>query len=304
MKQYLPKMLCMLFASVLLVALPAVPVSSAAAQPLPLEEGIQFAVEGADTHLGEVVVLRVWGTAPNDAPATFTSDLPLNLPPRFHREADGSQTALFPVSYRNAPGEHWIRITAGDASARFTISAKDKNWQRQDLTVGAETAAETVNSQKANTEYEAAIAPLRAVEDEKHWSGRFILPVSDERVTTEFGMVRYVNGELTSTRHGAIDLAVPRGTPVQASGSGRVLYAGFLQLTGNTVLIEHGYGLKSWYYHMDSLNVDTHAPVKQGDMIGTVGSTGFSTGPHLHFGMSVNNVFINPYTAIETDLLA
>ena len=72
-----------------------------------------------------------------------------------------------------------------------------------------------------------------------------------------------------------------------------------LPISGNTVLIEHGYGLKSWYYHMDSLNVSQDEMVKQGQIIGEVGSTGFSTGPHLHFAMSVNRVFVNPWTAIE-----
>lgn len=269
------------------------------------QQGIAFSVEGDDTYLGEAVVLRVTGTTASDPLATFASNISLNLPPKFHRMADGSQVALFPVSYRNAAGNHWIEIKCGDASARFTVSAKDKKWQIQNLTVDSTTASETINSQKANDEYERVIAPLRSVEDDtRHWSGRFILPASDHRVTTEFGMVRYVNGEPTSTRHGAIDLANPTGTEVKATGAGRVLYAGYLQLTGNTVLIEHGYGLKSWYYHMNSLNVKTGDMVAQGKKIGEVGSTGFSTGPHLHFGMSVNNVFINPYTAINTDLFA
>ena len=74
-----------------------------------------------------------------------------------------------------------------------------------------------------------------------------------------------------------------------------MLFAGYLQLTGNTVLIEHGYGLKSWYYHMDSLDVSTGQMVEQGQIIGKVGSTGFSTGPHLHFAMRLNGTPIDPY---------
>ncbi|WP_343281823.1 M23 family metallopeptidase, partial [Ligaoa zhengdingensis] len=96
-----------------------------------------------------------------------------------------------------------------------------------------------------------------------------------------------------------IDIAAAAGTPVAAAGSGRVLFADFIQLTGNTVIIEHGFGVKSWYYHMQSLDVAEGDMVKQGDPIGKVGSTGFSTGPHLHFCMSVNNVFTNPWTAFE-----
>lgn len=264
---------------------------------------VRLSIEGEDTYLGEVVVLRVTGVTADDALATYTTDIQFTRPPRFHREADGSQTMLFPVSYFNTVGEHWIDVSCKGVTQRFIINAKDKQWQRQDLTVSSSTAEETIHSQNANAEYEQVMSPLRSAADQKHWSGRFILPVSDEKVTTQFGMVRYVNGAPTSSRHGALDLAVPRGTEVKASGAGRVLYAGFLQLTGNSVLIEHGYGLKTWYYHMDSLTVQTDDLVEQGEIIGTVGSTGFSTGPHLHFGMSVNNVYINPYTAIQTDLL-
>ena len=99
-------------------------------------------------------------------------------------------------------------------------------------------------------------------------------------------------------------MAAPTGTRVGAAGNGRVLFAGYLRLSGYTVLIEHGFGLKTYYYHMDSINTQTGDMVEQGQKIGEVGSTGFSTGPHLHFGMSVNNVYVNPLTAIFTDLLS
>ena len=84
-----------------------------------------------------------------------------------------------------------------------------------------------------------------------------------------------------------------------ASNSGRVLIADYMIGTGNTVIIEHGFGLKTWYYHMEELNVNTGDMVTKGDVIGKVGSTGFSTGPHLHFSASVNEVYINPITLIN-----
>ena len=65
------------------------------------------------------------------------------------------------------------------------------------------------------------------------------------------------------------------------------------------ILKEHGLGLKSWYYHMNGLNVAAGDRVEQGQQIGRVGSTGFSTGPHLHFALSVNQVFVNPWTPME-----
>ena len=80
------------------------------------------------------------------------------------------------------------------------------------------------------------------------------------------------------------------------------MFAGYLQLTGNTIAIEHGLGLKTWYYHLVSLDIETGDMVERDQRIGAVGTTGFSTGPHLHYGMSVFGVFINPDTATNTDI--
>ena len=264
---------------------------------------VRMEVVGTQTYPGEAVVLRAYNLPAGES-IRVTSDIAYT--PTFFSEGDGTQVALFPISYVNAPGTYRIVMSCADESRTFSIIVQPKQFQIQNLVVSQETAEETVNSQKANLEYEQAIAPLRFVADNTaYWQepgGGFVWP-STARRTTEFGMIRYVNGAPTSTRHGAIDFAIPLGTDVPATASGRVLYAGFLQLTGNTVLIEHGYGLKSWYYHMNSLSVTTGEMVKSGQIIGQVGSTGFSTGAHLHFGISVNNIFINPETIINTNLL-
>ena len=104
-------------------------------------------------------------------------------------------------------------------------------------------------------------------------------------------------------QHAGIDYPAPEGTQVWAPNNGRVLYAGFLQLTGNTICIEHGFGLKSWYYHLSAVEVEAGQMVKTGDPIGKVGTTGFSTGPHLHFTMSINNVYVNPEQCLGENIL-
>lgn len=262
---------------------------------------LKFVVEGSDTFPGEVVVLRAYNV-PDGAAVTCENDL--GFVPAFVDTGRGTQVALLPVSYYTGVGTHTVKLSCGDVSETFKITEKDKKFDIQNMTVSAETADETINSRNANAEYERVISPLRSIIDNKqYWDGRFILPVTGAEVTTTPGTIRYVNGAPTSSRHNAVDLAIAQGTPVLASGAGRVICAQFLQLTGNTVLIEHGFGLKTWYYHMVSLNVKEGEMVEKGHKIGEVGTTGFSTGPHLHFGVSVNGVFTNPYTVIETDLL-
>ena len=288
-----------LFSAVLAVTLAMTVGIHAAA--VSVKQDVAFSVNGENTYPGEVVVLRVEGVSSEQDVTVQTG---INFEPKFYSHPDGGKIALLPVSYYTAPGEYNLTINSAGKSRNFTITVNTKEFETQHLTVPPSTAEQTILSQKANAEYEQVVAPLRPVADNMmYWDAQFILPCSDKKVTTQFGLVRYTNGSSTPSRHGALDLAVPHGTNVAATGNGRVIYSGYLQLTGNTIIVEHGYGLKSWHYHMNSRSVETGDLITQGQIIGTVGTTGFSTGPHLHFGMSVNNVFINPYTAINTDLL-
>jgi murein DD-endopeptidase MepM/ murein hydrolase activator NlpD len=119
------------------------------------------------------------------------------------------------------------------------------------------------------------------------------------RITSSFGLYRYINGATTPSRHQGIDIAVPTGTPVPASNRGRVVQADFVIMTGNTVVIEHGGGLKTYYYHMSEIDCAVGDMVEQGDIIGLVGSTGYSTGAHLHFEVRIDNRSVSPWPLID-----
>jgi murein DD-endopeptidase MepM/ murein hydrolase activator NlpD len=94
--------------------------------------------------------------------------------------------------------------------------------------------------------------------------------------------------------HNAIDIAAPRGTPVYAYTNGKVVTAGWGNMTGNYVVIDHGGGLRTKYLHLSSISVSAGQTVKVGQKIGGVGSTGYSTGNHLHFEVTKNGVAVNP----------
>ncbi|MBP7175458.1 MAG: M23 family metallopeptidase [Thermoclostridium sp.] len=211
---------------------------------------------------------------------------------------------LLPVSYHHKANKTYsVQVTAGQVSETFQVEVLDKEFKIQYLTIDKQVAAATRNDESAR-EVTEKIAPLRPVcDDEKYWEGAFIQPVEGGRVRpADFGKRRYVNEAPTSYRHNGLDIAHNQGEPVKAANHGRVLFADHMIGTGNTVIIEHGYGLKSWYYHMVSLNTKTGDMVHKGDIIGLVGSTGFSTGPHLHFAISVNNVYVNPMPFLEEGL--
>ncbi len=212
---------------------------------------------------------------------------------------DGSFLSLIPVWYAQAPGEYPVSVRLGDWEHTETVTVTETKFGRQDLTMPQSTVDATRGQANANEDYAEKIKPTYEIADRaRYWEGLFIRPV-EGRITTQFGLYRYTNGSKTPTRHTGVDLAIAKGTPVPASNSGRVLYAGPVIISGNTVVIEHGGGLKTYYMHLDSIDVSEGDMVKKGDMIGKVGTTGYSTGPHLHFEVKIGSMSLDPWSLFD-----
>lgn len=127
---------------------------------------------------------------------------------------------------------------------------------------------------------------------ERPWSGRFIRPV-EGRVTSGFGMRVHPIFKVRKM-HTGIDIAAPAGTPIRAADSGVVVEAGYIRGYGYTVIIDHGGGVATLYAHCSALLVGAGQEVQRGQTIARVGSTGYSTGPHLHFEVRINGEPVNP----------
>ncbi len=133
---------------------------------------------------------------------------------------------------------------------------------------------------------------------------KFTLPVKSTRRTTAFAeriIYKYPGGKESTTTHAGIDFGVPTGTEITAPAAGKVVMAENRIATGWTIIIEHLPGLYTMYYHMSQLKVKEGQMVGQGDLLGLSGSTGFSTGPHLHWEVRLNSVIMNPDYFIEND---
>lgn len=132
----------------------------------------------------------------------------------------------------------------------------------------------------------------------------FGYPLEDRNaiVSSYFGHRRiflYSSGRKTTSVHDGIDLAVPKGTPVLSMARGRVALAREHMVSGNTVVLEHLPGIYSVYYHMSRIDVEEGVMVAQGQQIGAVGTTGFSTAPHLHFSVFAGTLAVDPMYFIE-----
>jgi murein DD-endopeptidase MepM/ murein hydrolase activator NlpD len=163
---------------------------------------------------------------------------------------------------------------------------------------GRDFASELLPLDESNTDLRTKLDPQKTAEAEQLWailshtgstvysSGPFIPPVTSTRRTSFFGdrrVYRYVSGEVSASIHAGIDYGVPTGTEVRACAAGRVVLARFRIVTGNSVVVEHMPGVYSLYYHLDRISAGEGRLVSAGTPLGLSGSTGLSTGPHLHW---------------------
>lgn len=217
-------------------------------------------------------------------------------------EYEGGWLSLIPVKTAAKAGNYVLSIILDGERFDNDITVTDRAFDEQYLTVSPATLEETLESEHARNEFYEKAEPMKKTFTEKKlWNGEFILPLETQyKVTTSFGTFRtFSNG--STEWHNAIDMATKGGTPVFATNSGNVIFAQYLQLTGNTVIIDHGMGVLSWHYHMRSVDVSEGDFVEKGAKIGEVGTTGLSTGNHLHFGMTVGGIFTDPMKVVGTE---
>ncbi len=186
----------------------------------------------------------------------------------------------------------------GEAHERFAELSVGVNPNPvQELNVAAGTLA-LVTPEGRELEAVTLATAFAAVGPEPRWEHPFVLPVAG-RHTSAFGLPRrYAPGGRVSYHLGT-DLAAPTGTPIVATNDGVVRVAGMYPIKGGLVIIDHGFGVTSLYFHQSALAVEVGEVVERGQVIGYVGSTGLSTGPHLHWEMRVDGVPTAPLAWLD-----
>jgi len=203
--------------------------------------------------------------------------------------------AYIPTNYYTEVGKYTLTFTNSETKKvdTYDIEVVSRDFKAQVFNVDPNVQENTQNDE-AYAEYRAVFKPIRKLSnDSRYYTEPFILPTTG-RLSTEFGETRIVNGEPTNYNHMGLDIAAPTGTEVYATNAGKVVLSQELILVGITVIIDHGEGILSVYQHMDSKTVEVGELVTRGQLIGTVGSTGFSSGAHLHFAISYFDVDLEP----------
>lgn len=205
------------------------------------------------------------------------------------------------VTFETKPGKYALELhgerKTGTAplsfSRKFAVAAASYPKIRAKLTVGGkftepspEQLKQIEEDTKTKQEYLGRVTP------EREWSGDFRAPVQAE-TSDVYGSQRIFNGK-AERPHWGLDYRVPTGTPVAAMNEGTILLARPLYFEGNCVVIDHGQGLLTLYFHLSELRVKEGDSVKRGQEIGLSGGTGRATGPHLHVAVRWQGTNLDP----------
>ncbi len=237
--------------------------------------------------------------------ATWDSrEIPFWQEPRADEKSPGVWRALLGVDLELKPETYPLALAAKTESAEeipcsATIDVKEGTFATESLKV-APNFVEPNPEQLARAEAERQ--RLRAIfatlTPERLWDGRFHYPLTGVTTGGNFGKRRILNGKPGSP-HSGVDFPAPSGTPVYAPQRGRVVLAEPLYFSGNTVILDHGLGLYTFYAHFESISVQPGDLVDTGALLGKVGATGRVTGPHLHWAATVNRARTNPLQLIS-----
>ncbi len=249
---------------------------------------------------GQVGLLRLTGDNIFSARVTFINqDIPF-----FYDEADQAYYAILSAGInQTASRDYEINVTiTRENGETITLTTMTRvvlgGFITQDVTLPSDRTF-LIDPVMERTEFARLNSIFGEFTDGRLWDNSgFILPVQAER-TSPFGAFRVFNGS-TEGRHTGWDFRVPVGTPVRAIASGQVAFAGVLDIRGNHIIIDHGQGIYSGYSHFSQTHVTRGQWVESGQIIGVSGNTGRSSGPHLHWEMTVNGEWVDSLDFLNT----
>jgi len=224
----------------------------------------------------------------------------------FWREAEGkaSRKGLLGIDLEKKPGQYELRVTGQTASGeKMSCTAKVMVRKGRFATERLQVEKQFVEPspeqiKRADEERQKLRDIFDRVTPERLWDGNFRIPLDGVTAGSNFGKRRILNGSPGSP-HSGVDLPGATGTPVHAAQRGKVVLAEELFFAGNTVVVDHGLGIYTLYGHLSAIDAKVGDILETGDVLGRVGATGRVTGPHLHWGLTVEKARVNPLQLVK-----
>jgi len=232
------------------------------------------------------------------SPSGFISTPDKNISVLAHPRDRSLGIAILPIDYYTPAGDQNLTWTAPGKSVPIDLKVTDASYPAETLSVEPNKVVpppevrERIAQEKAEADaIYGTFTPIR------YWDRPFIRPLKSE-ITSEYGSARVYNGTLKSY-HGGVDFRARTPIPILAANDGIVVLAKERYFAGGTIIIDHGEGLYSCYFHLSRFDVNVGDRVSRGETIGLSGASGRITGPHLHFGMMAHALQTDPLYLIE-----
>lgn len=207
---------------------------------------------------------------------------------------DEKWVAIVGIPLDTPAGEHKVIVDTGEGSVEVPFRVTEKNYRTQHLTIKnqRQVTPNPDDLKRIEAEQRRSRAALHRFTEIPSPTFALASPVPGTR-SDSYGSRRFFNGQPRKP-HSGMDIAAATGTPIRAPAAGEVVEVGEFFFNGNTVFVDHGAGLVTMYCHLDRIDVKRGDRVNAGDALGTVGATGRVTGPHLHWGVSLNGTMVDP----------
>jgi len=240
--------------------------------------------------------ISFWQSGPNSTPAAK------------HEGRPQTWHALIPVDLEKAPGDYTLDVDfqteqGPPATCQLSIHVSSGKFATESLKVAPQFVEPNPEQlARAKTEQQRLREIYATITPNKLWQGAFRVPLVGVTSGANFGRRRVLNGQPGSP-HTGVDFPAPTGTPVHAAQAGHVVLAEPLYFAGNTVLIDHGLGVYTLYGHLSVISVKVGDELSAGALLGKVGATGRVTGPHLHWGLTVDGARVNALQIVNLPAL-
>ena len=269
--------------------------------PLLSASSLQVSHQARSVSQGEAVLLSVASDIPLDQVTASVFGKEFQL---FAAGNDRLWKGIVAIDLACKPGAYNVQVKGWKgnsgppaAVAAYTLKVAGKEFAERRLKVDQKYVSPPQEEMDRINREAAVTRELFTLNTpEKYWAGNFIKPVTGG-ITSPFGRKNFVNDQPRSP-HSGIDLRGAVGTPVKSPASGKVVLVEELYFAGNTIMIDHGFGMISYFCHLSAFKVKAGDMVTQGEVIGLVGSTGRVTGPHLHWTVKLLEQRIDPMSIL------
>ena len=216
-------------------------------------------------------------------------------------EISGAYEAVVGVDLGLEPGTYALTLTVDGQAQTRNVKVSKKKYPVQRLTLPEDMVTLSPENEARVSRESRVLSALWPVDSERIWSGSFIDPLPGKELGTPFGVRRIIN-KVPKSSHSGVDLSADEGEPVLAPNDGVVVLIDDQFFSGTSLILDHGQGIYTMFFHLSKVEVKHGQAVMKGDVIARVGSTGRSTGAHLHWGVRVQGAKVDPLQLIRLKL--